>query len=341
MNHKQQKAGFTLVELLVVIAIIAILVSLLLPAVNSAREAARRIQCINNQRQLGLAANNYLSARKTFPPGLTAEMDTTWYGYSLFTFMLPFIEETAISEQWNFGQSSVDAKSNARGPSGGFTPDALTATVIGSFICPSDVLPINPFYLDYNTQGYAFGWHGITSYVGSSGTYSTYFRDPDMRSDGMFYMTGPDSRPDPGQDYLEPNARPAKPSKVKDGLSKTLLFGERFHLDPGLDALHEQGNFSRYPLNGWGAWGWAGGGNGTTHLFACTRVPINYQVGDIDSTGYQAVNFRMSAFGSGHNGGANFVMADCSTRFISQDVDEITYRAISTKADSETGYDAL
>jgi prepilin-type processing-associated H-X9-DG protein len=158
-----------------------------------------------------------------------------------------------------------------------------------------------------------------------------------MKSDGMFYMTGPDSRPGGTQQpYLTENDKPAKPRRVKDGLSKTLLFGERYHLDPGLDLLHENGNFSRYPLNGWGAWGWTGGGNGTTHLFACTRVPINYSVGDQPASGYSAVNLRMSAFGSGHQGGANFAMADCSARFITEEVDEITYRAISTKAGSET-----
>ena len=88
----RQRAGFTLVELLVVIAIIAILVAILLPAVNAAREAARRTQCVNNLRQIGLALHNYHSARKSFPPGVI-----TFFGGTCSLRILPYLEENAIN----------------------------------------------------------------------------------------------------------------------------------------------------------------------------------------------------------------------------------------------------
>ena len=337
-----RRVGFTLVELLVVIAIIAILVALLLPAVNSAREAARRIQCVNNIRQLALACHNYESANREFPPGLTTygpDRDagrSDWIGNTMFTFMLPFMEEGALADLWNYGTNEADARSNTKDANGAYTTGAPSATVIAPFVCASDVLPENPALLDWGSPGYARGWHGITSYVGNSGTYSTYFRDPGMRSDGAFFMTGEDSQPEDWQEYLEPNQKPLAIKKIKDGTSKTLFFGERYHLDPIFDQrLHEEGSFSRYPLARWGAWGWTGGGNGTTHVFACTRVPINYTTPADVTSGYLGVNLRMSAFGSGHSGGANFVFIDGSTRFLSEDTADITLRALSTRAGSE------
>ncbi len=330
--------GFTLVELLVVIAIIGILVALLLPAVQSAREAARRAQCISNIRQLTIAAHNYHSAQNNFPPGLTTYRTSDWHGNTLFTFLLPYLEESALADRWNYENTAAAARSNTLDPvTNTFTQNAPSAAVIPPFICASDVVPENPTLLNWSSPGYARGWHGITSYVGNCGTYSTYFRDPDMRSDGMFFMTGPDSKPEMFQDYLRSDEKPVRVGKVKDGTSKTILFGERFHADPIFDQrLNQTGSFSRYPINKWGAWGWTGGGNGTTHVLACSRVPINYTT-PATATGYSAVNLRMSAFGSGHTGGANFAFADGSTRFLSQDTDLIPLQALSTRAGSEVG----
>ncbi len=330
--------GFTLVELLVVIAIIGILVALLLPAVQSAREAARRAQCISNIRQLTIAAHNYHSAQRSFPPGLTTYYTSDWHGNTLFAFMLPYMEESALADRWNYENTAAAAKSNTQDPGGIFNQNAPSATVVSSFICPSDVVPENPTLLNWSSPGYARGWHGITSYVGNGGTYSTYFRDQDMRSDGMFFMTGPDSKPENFQVYLRSDEKPVRVGKVKDGTSKTILFGERFHSDPIFDQrLHQTGSFSRYPINKWGAWGWTGGGNGTTHILACSRVDINYTTPMIAS-GYADVNRRMSAFGSGHTGGANFAFADGSTRFVNQDIDQIPLRALSTRAGGEVGF---
>lgn len=335
--------GFTLVELLVVIAIIGILVALLLPAVNSARAAARRVQCVNNIRQLALASHNYENSQKSFPPGLSTygpnsgQGRSDWHGHTVFTHLLPYMEEGALSDLWNFGTTTADFRSNTRDQSNGLTVDAPSATVIAPFICSSDQLPENPAQLDYSSPGYALGWHGIASYVANSGTYSTYFRDQAMKSDGMFFMTGEDSQPEDYQQFLKPNQKPAKISQVKDGTSKTIFFGERYHLDPIFDRrLHEQGTFSRYPIARWGAWGWTGGGNGTTHVFACSRVSINYTTPPDVESGYLGVNLRMSAFGSGHPGGANFAFVDGSVRFLTESLEDITFQALSTRAGIET-----
>ncbi len=330
------RTAFTLVELLVVIAIIGVLVALLLPAVQSAREAARRIQCANNQRQLALAAHNHDSALRHFPPGLTAYHTQNWHGNTLFTFMLAYMEETAVSDKWNFSNASVlDAQSNTKDASGARTQGAPSATVIATLVCPSDALQENPVKLNWGAAGYAIGWHGMTSYLGNGGTYSTYFRDPGMRADGMFFMTGPDSKPEDDQMHLKSNAKPVRAAKVKDGLSKTLLFGERNHFDPVFDRrLHEMGSFSRYPIRQWGAWGWTGGGNGTTHILGSSRSSINYTTPETAS-GYVSVNLRMSAFGSGHTGGANFAMSDGSVRFVNEEIAPALLQSLSTRAGSE------
>ena len=147
-------AGFTLIELLVVIAIIAVLIALLLPAVQSAREAARRAQCVNNLKQLGLAMHNYHSANNSFPMGVSSSYNTpnvdanngnaciAWAGWSAQALLLQYMEQSAIYNAANFDFDPILA--------GGETLNStVIRTKIASFLCPSDGNAGRTFYNSY------------------------------------------------------------------------------------------------------------------------------------------------------------------------------------------------
>ncbi|EMI52476.1 protein containing DUF1559 [Rhodopirellula sallentina SM41] len=347
-RNKMKRKAFTLIELLVVIAIIGVLVGLLLPAVQGAREAARRMQCQNNLKQIGLATHNFESTYKEFPPGLETFQHKNsstgsvlnWYGRTVHTHLLPFIEQQAIAEMWDWDDTFAAAVANTRLPGSPRTvsTEAASAQLVPTYLCPSDLTQDGPVYLDYSVLGYSTGYFGQTSYIANGGSHSTYFRDADMKADGVFFMTGEDSQPETYQQYLRDDEVPTRFSAILDGTSQTILFGERFHYDPIFDRkLHQNSTkFSRYPISSWSAWGWTGGGNGTTHVFGSSRVPINYKTNESDATDYVSVNFRMSAYGSGHPGGANFAFSDGSVRFLSEQINMVLFRALGTKRGRET-----
>ena len=141
MNASRVKSGFTLVELLVVIAIIGILVALLLPTVQAAREAARRMSCGNNMKQIGLALHNYHDTYKTFPPGgITPGNCCSTPSASTWTlFILPYLEMQNLADQYNFSLWN-DRNPERTGRTGG--PNAAVCmTTVNTFICPSDINP--------------------------------------------------------------------------------------------------------------------------------------------------------------------------------------------------------
>ena len=148
--RKSSARGFTLIELLVVIAIIAVLIALLLPAVQAAREAARRSQCTNNMKQIGLALHNYQSANGSFPMGNTATPGqagggpVAWCGWSAHAQMLPFLEQSAVYNAVNFTMTGYGFQSST----GDLPNSTAVYTKINAFLCPS-----NPYSAKINQTG--------------------------------------------------------------------------------------------------------------------------------------------------------------------------------------------
>jgi len=326
--RSRHSSGFTLVELVVVIAIIGILMALLLPAVQAAREAARRVQCINHLRQLGLAAHNYHDACKSFPPGLNQSQypsSPQYRGTSLFAFLLPYMEQTPLAQSWDFAAPMNNTSGGAA---------ARSATVIATYLCPSDIISANPV-LDQNA------YYAMTSYGGNAGRRS--YVPPGQGAaiatlDGIFHTTGPASIPKTFQE-------PVNVAMITDGTSNTLLFGERSHTDP---------NFETFVAPGWttfqilGEWAALGGRRRIMDVTMSGYAPLNYRLpfnyanraqANPPATSANAFRYyeelRWTAWGSRHPGGANMAFADGSARFLSDGLPIATLQALSTRAGSE------
>jgi len=166
LSNNSERRGFTLVELLVVIAIIGILVALLLPAVQSARGAARRAQCINHLKQIALAAHNYEASNRTFPTGARPSVTVggvPTMGTNVWVELLRYFEQNNLYEKWD----QNDNRNNVAGGSA-----ATQAQVISILLCPSDRLPEPVWELlpaIYPVPPWSCGFYGMTSYGGNAG----------------------------------------------------------------------------------------------------------------------------------------------------------------------------
>ena len=312
-------SGFTLVELLVVIAIIGILVGLLLPAVQAAREAARRMQCSNNLKQLGLSLHNYESTFKTFPPAGIASNSMSWA-----VMILPFIEQNNLYSQFNFTQGGWNAHLRIR---------VVKGVVIPSFQCPSapDETRFSAFNTtaanqDINESDVRTGhYHAV---LGPIGTNTVNGGTAQYRFLGTVAAQGNSNFGPVATQGAFGSARQVNATRFEstnntigsmtDGTSNTLMLGEF--------------NWLGYAINGSSLWrpftrGWYSDTRGTLmYLAKNVNYPINFRV---------ALPWNDASFGSMHTGGCQFVYGDGSVHFVSQSIDMGTYRAAASRDGGE------
>jgi prepilin-type N-terminal cleavage/methylation domain-containing protein/prepilin-type processing-associated H-X9-DG protein len=324
-NKKRHVRGFTLIELLVVIAIIAVLVSLLLPAVQQAREAARRTQCKNNLKQLGLACFNYEGTFKCFPPRTIYDVNGNKI-HGAFTMLLPLLDQTSIYNSINFNVPWCAGAPNEK----------LAATSVPAFVCPS--VPsdrgIPQYPADYTNRKItaapysatgAFGPPGACDYYGQEGVKLAFLTANPSYTANVTNVLAGNANILPGIFFHNGSICPAtKVQNVTDGLSNTMMINE----DGGRPTLYIQGKIVQTgsacytagvsgPITKDG-WGWM-----DTEVAGFTD---GYACAGLGSIGINASND--SEIYSFHSGGVNVSMADGSVRFLSQNMSSATLISI-------------
>jgi prepilin-type N-terminal cleavage/methylation domain-containing protein/prepilin-type processing-associated H-X9-DG protein len=349
--------AFTLIELLVVIAIIAVLIALLLPAVQAAREAARRAQCVNNLKQMGLAIHNYLSAVGTLPMGgvtysnrnfnspcdaatMTGDKQT-----SFFCLILPYMEQQQVANAFNFDFPTA----GAWGPSHGGRVNATSLlTAISSYICPSDLQQTPPPVPASSQNGYQ-----QCSYAANAGTWNVLGYAYGCAVQGNVNYPGRIEYPGNGPFDKSTAYREAD---VWDGLSNTIFAGEysRYVNDP-VSWMNQWGRLQAFILGSPGSFAARG------QTMACTlpRINANLKIpclpgaelpdGTADDSDYKAWTLDPArykeignfGFHGQHPGGANFLFGGGSVKFLKQTIDQRTYMGLGTRASGEAiGADA-
>jgi prepilin-type N-terminal cleavage/methylation domain-containing protein/prepilin-type processing-associated H-X9-DG protein len=316
---KKRTHGFTLVELLVVIAIIGILVALLLPAIQAAREAARRSQCINNLKQVGIAFQNYHDVHKQLPMGAYSCCQGTWQPA-----ILPFIEEQQLADLYTMLPTTTqeysddyryDADLPTRNPP--IRNYLVTQKRIATLTCPSDEPQV------VSGGGQAKDGTTLHNYVANFGTTNHTGFTPLL---GVDYLGSPFIGQD--ENFNIRHNLTTKFKQISDGLSKTMLISETVQGKEG-------------DLRGLTWWGWAAGFE--------TMVGPNASDSDLlQQSGYCKNNISNNppcgtAIGakfwngarSRHKGGTNVVMCDASVQFVVDDVDLTVWRAASTTKGAE------
>ncbi len=308
-NRKAEPSAFTLVELLVVISIIGILAGLLLPAIQQARESARRMQCSSNIRQIGVALQNYEISYRTFPPGFISNVTGTWTGqandgipetgpgWSFFALTLPFIEQQSLHNSIHFDKPIIDPINKA-----------ARSVKISSYRCPSDSwnIPVTVWPTSIGIDDLA-----AVSYVGSLGGGNP--------ADAPGYTAMYEEQPFNGIFHRN---LPVTHAAILDGSSNTIGLGERSSM------------FS--PV------GWAGvipnsrtvfspriAGQRNQDVGFTSRPAITAAAVHVRTGGPNARTGSPGGFWSAHQGGCYFVFMDASTHFISTNVDIELFRSLA------------
>lgn len=338
MANETRRSGFTLVELLVVIAIIALLVALLLPAVQAAREAARRMQCANNLRQVALGLINYESAQGTLPPATTypgGSLRLPRRGLPWPVLIFPFIEEQNLADELKRREQALPATTQyfLQSP----TLVDLLSRVVPTFICPSDVQASNPVLTNRGDPGTG-SWNPATS-VGNWYCVSIGPTNPDgcelcprngsspelwccrgcswgSQGAGAYsFCVDPAAKPGESAGMFTRFPKGYRLKHVKDGLSKTIMAGETL---PGHSIF-----LGLYTLN--------------TGSVASQTVPLNWQESDNGRPRFAQWS-RTGGFKSLHaGGGAHLAMGDGSTHFLTDSLEHVIFAALGSRAAGDQG----
>jgi prepilin-type N-terminal cleavage/methylation domain-containing protein/prepilin-type processing-associated H-X9-DG protein len=335
MEQKHSRSrGFTLVELLVVIAIIGILVALLLPAIQAAREAARRTQCTNKMKQIGLAALNYESARKTLPPAFTpnnfafvprmgacsgtaaaAAPNNGLTHHNFFTFILPYIEQSAIYDQIDFRYDWFSTATNNKGT----TNLLATSKEIEELLCPTAEARPNSFATDYNVVSNIDPVKYCSTLDGAAPSKRATDKLAGMITDTQSTLRKVADGTSKTVMIIESAGRPNH--YVENRALKNLIYEENTGLAaPGAGSLSKPTNSQ-----------WADDGVhkatedariwGLEYSTVASNCPLT-KVMNCDN--YQGVY-------SFHNSGANFTMGDGSVQFVTQDLNPQVYTSMITR----------
>jgi prepilin-type N-terminal cleavage/methylation domain-containing protein/prepilin-type processing-associated H-X9-DG protein len=365
------RGGFTLIELLVVIAIIAVLIALLLPAVQSAREAARRAQCINNLKQLGLAAHNYISINNVYP--CQSLQNTTQWAWepSWVAAILPMMEQTPVYNAINFSLPMLEIGFVNPVALGGMSNSTAGLTTISSLLCPSESLS--------HQVAFASDWAQI-SYAGNYG------------GPGMISSCNGIIVPSRGDLFVtSPNLGPVTIASVSDGTSNTALFSEHLlgygsaldGLNPGYvspavagsqyakRAMFQVSSVAPQPDKGTAGvavaqqlvnacraipggtapsedagsgtdWLYTQGYDTVTMSYAHVMPPNSYSCtgaesgffgaqGNFTSDGANGGSLGATAASSNHPGGVNVTMGDGSVKFIKDSVSLLTWWGLGSR----------
>jgi prepilin-type N-terminal cleavage/methylation domain-containing protein/prepilin-type processing-associated H-X9-DG protein len=332
---KRRLAAFTLVELLVVIAIIGILVALLLPAIQAAREAARRAQCTNNLKQIGVGLQNYADTKKTFPGGSSYTHPTARSNWAVDLFQ--YIEEQAIADQLDATKGFNDTTINSSGQS---NQTVAGNVIVNVYICPSDARSSEPMKRGDVTPTQIRREAGNRNPVASQALWYTGSIGPtipdlcafdpgkdvcmgcDMGADTMPWNgfcapcveTGkcPDRSKGVGMFARWPTGVPL--GRVTDGLSHTIAVGETRPFDCIWNCLFCD-----------------------NHPLSSTQIPINTKEADDPSVPGGLQPHRTHGFKSDHPNGANVCMGDGSVQFVNDTIDYYLWNAMGTRGASDFG----